>query len=87
MFEYQIPNIIIIHWFRSEPAPLATAGSSAASQFVCSDCSTDMMNTSALRWGTLLCLAPTGAQEVLLSVCLSVPFVKFILSSNFLKLF
>ena len=35
--------------FRSEPSPLAPAGSSAASQFVCSDCSTDMMNTSALR--------------------------------------
>ena len=35
--------------FRSEPSPLAPAGGSAASQFVCSDCSTDMMNTSALR--------------------------------------
>ena len=87
MLEYQIPNKIIIHWFRSEPAPLATAGSSAASQFVCSDCSTDMMNTSALRWGTILYLAPAGAQEVLLSVCLSVPFVKLIFSSNFLKRF
>ena len=31
--------------FRSEPAPVAPA----ASQFVCSDCSTDMMNTSAMR--------------------------------------
>ena len=36
--------------FRSEPSPLTSAGGSAASQYVCSDCSSDMMNTSALRY-------------------------------------
>ena len=36
--------------YRSEPSPLSSAGGSAVSQYVCSDCSSDMMNTSALRY-------------------------------------